>query len=75
VPRLVTLLKFIYAPIQVCDVLILTVRFNLIDFVFKTFPFLVPEMSTVFAPHITQVIFIHFLLSTSFKHSSSNHGL
>jgi hypothetical protein len=58
--RLVTLLKFGYAPTQVSDVLILTVWLKPNNVLFQIFPFLVPEMSTSFPPYITQVIVIRF---------------
>jgi hypothetical protein len=36
--RLVTLLEFIYTPVQISNILILTVCFKLINFVFQIFP-------------------------------------
>ena len=47
--RLVTLVKVTDAPIQVSDILVLTVCFKLINFSFLTLPLFVPGMSgTVF---------------------------
>jgi hypothetical protein len=42
--RLVTLLKCIYSSIQVSDVLVLSVRCKLINFVSQIFPLFIPEM-------------------------------
>jgi hypothetical protein len=49
---LVTLLKFIYAAIQVANVLVLTAFCKLITFVFQIFSLFVPEMSTGFMSYI-----------------------
>jgi len=46
--RLVTLLKVIDAPIQVSDIIDITVCFKLINFSFQIFLLFVPEMSTSF---------------------------
>jgi hypothetical protein len=56
--RLVTLLKVIDAPIQVCDILVLTVCFKLINFSYQIFPLFVPEMSISFTSYIVQIIYI-----------------
>jgi hypothetical protein len=42
---LVTLLEFIYTPVQISNILILTVCFKLINFVFQIFPFFGPVSS------------------------------
>jgi hypothetical protein len=38
----------------------LTVEFNIINFAFQIFPFLVSETSASIPPYITQIIFIHY---------------
>jgi hypothetical protein len=58
--RLVAPLKFIYFSIQVSDVLVLTVRCKLINFVFQMFPLFIPEISAGFASYINHVILIYF---------------
>jgi hypothetical protein len=51
-------LKFIYAPVQFSDIII--VWYKLINFIFQILPFLLPEMPTSFPPYFTQVVFIHY---------------
>jgi hypothetical protein len=53
---LVAPLKFIYSSIQVSDVLIVTVRYKLINFAFQIFPLFIPETSAGFTSYIVQVI-------------------
>jgi hypothetical protein len=46
ISQLVAPIKSIYSSIQVSDVLVLTIRCTLINFVFQIFPLFIPEMST-----------------------------
>jgi hypothetical protein len=85
--KLVTLLKFSYATIQVSDVLILTAYFNIIILPFKysLFLFLKRLLTSLFTSRKLSSFTIlgsciHcslacFLRSTDFKHSSSKHGI
>jgi hypothetical protein len=55
--RLVTLLKLIYSSTKVSDVLVLTVHWKFINFVFKIFLLFIPEMPAGFTycsdyPHL-----------------------
>jgi hypothetical protein len=84
--RLVTLLKVIDTPIQVTNIVDLTVSFKFINFNFQTFLLFVPEMSTNFISYNVEVNtmlwfgFCDYCISTCFfwyknlKHSSFNHG-
>jgi hypothetical protein len=56
--RLLTLLKVIDAPIQVSDILVLTVCFKFINFSFQIFLLFVPELFTTFTFYIVQIIYI-----------------
>jgi hypothetical protein len=58
--RLVAPLKFIYYSMQVSNVLVLTVRFKLINFVFQILPLLIPEMPAGFTSYIVLIIPIYF---------------
>jgi hypothetical protein len=50
--------EVIYSSIQVSNVLVLTVRFKLINFVFQIFLLFVPEMPASFTSYIVQIITI-----------------
>jgi hypothetical protein len=56
--RLVPPLKIVDTPIQVSDVLVLTVCLKLIKFSFQIFLLFVPEMSTSFTSYAAQIISI-----------------
>jgi hypothetical protein len=60
VSRLAAQLKFIHSSVQVSDVLIVTVRCKLINFVFQIFLFFIPEMCVGFGSSTVQVIPICF---------------
>jgi hypothetical protein len=53
-------LKLNYSSIQVSNVLVLTVRFQLVNLVFQIFPLFIPEMSTSFTSYIVQIVPIYF---------------
>ena len=61
ISRLLTLLKAIDAPVQVSDIIYLTVNFKVIDFSFQKFCLYVPEMSNSFTSFIAQIIYIVLL--------------
>jgi hypothetical protein len=87
--RSVTLLKFICASVQVSDILVFTVCFKLINFVFQILLYLKgenPKCSVSFSSYVIPIISIwtgfwnhcnlaSFLLSNNCEHSSSNHCL
>jgi len=50
--RLVTFPKFIYASVQISNILCFIISFKLINFAFQIFPFLVPERSAVFSSEV-----------------------
>jgi hypothetical protein len=50
-------LKFIYASVQISNVFVFIISFQLINFAFQMLPFLVPK-STGFMSYILQVISI-----------------
>src|SRR5215470_13183680 len=56
--RLVPPLKRNDTPIQVSEILVLTVCFKFINFSFQIFPLFVPEMSTSFMSYVVQIISI-----------------
>jgi hypothetical protein len=58
--RLVDPLKLIYSSTQVSDVLVLTIRSKLINFVFQIFSFFIPEMPASFMSYVVQIIPIYF---------------
>lgn len=60
ISRLLTLPEYIYAHVYVSDVLILTVSFKLVNFVFQYFPFHSTKVSTSFLLYITLFTFFHF---------------
>lgn len=71
------LATFSYAPIPVSGVHVVTVSFEIFNFIFQIFPFFVLEMSTSFS----SLLSLHlgpatacFLRSTDFEHSPSDHG-
>jgi hypothetical protein len=53
-------LKFIYSSVQVSDVLVLTVRCKLINFVVQIFLIFIPVISAGFTFYIVQIIPIYF---------------
>jgi hypothetical protein len=63
ISRLVTLLKVVGVPVQVSDILVLSVCFMFINFGFQIFLLFIPEMSTSFSTYIVQVIYITLVWS------------
>jgi hypothetical protein len=53
---LVSFLKIIYASVQISDVFVFIISFQLINFAFQMLPFLVPKYSTGFTSYILQII-------------------
>jgi hypothetical protein len=53
--------EFIFSSIQVSNVLVLTVRCKLINFVFQIFPLFIPEMPAGFMSYIVQIISLVWL--------------
>jgi hypothetical protein len=49
-----------YSSLQVSDVLVFTVCYKLINFVFQIFPLFIPEISAGFTTYIIQIIPIYF---------------
>jgi hypothetical protein len=45
---LVTLLKFIYASVQISDIFVFIINFKLIDFALHLYRFLIPKYSNGF---------------------------
>jgi hypothetical protein len=60
--RLVASFKLIYSPTQVSDVLVLTVRCKVINFVFvfQVMTLFIPEISVGFTSFMVQIIPIYF---------------
>ena len=56
--RLVSLLEFIKAPIQVPDIVDLTLSFKFLNFSFQICLHFVPKMSASFTSYIVQIIYI-----------------
>jgi hypothetical protein len=44
-----------YASVRVCNILVLTLSFKLINFTFQVFPHFVPELSTSFASYMIRI--------------------
>jgi hypothetical protein len=60
ISRLIAPFKLIYFFIQAPDVLALTVRCKLINFVLHIFLLFIPEISAGFTSYIVQIILIYF---------------
>ena len=58
ISRLVTLIKLTDTPIQVSDIVVLTVSYKFINFSFQIFVLFVPEMSTSSMSYTIQIIYI-----------------